>query len=146
MAYDFKRLGDVDLVDAPAENANVLIEENGIIKKAPKDSVGGGGAGGGCDAMLIFDDLVYNANGTFAIGDYQTLYDKINALQEVKVLVGAKQEVGDYSRKTIYVPVEYGLYEDTINIIIQRQSEAGHRFYIHINGDDNVQAQSQPPG
>jgi hypothetical protein len=145
MAYNFKSIADVEVVAEPSESANVLIEENGVIKKAPKDAVGGGGAGGGCDAMITFENLNYSEYGTFTIGDYQTLYDKINALQEVKVLVGAKQVVG-YDAKTIYVPVEYGLYEDTINIIIQNPNEAGHRFYIHINGDDNVQAQSQPPG
>ena len=42
MAYNFKSIADVDVVEAPAETANVLIEENGVIKKAPKTSVGGG--------------------------------------------------------------------------------------------------------
>ena len=115
MAYDFKRLGDVDLVDAPAKNANVLIEENGIIKKASKDSVGG--AGGGCDAMLAFENLDYNEYGTFVTGNYQILYDKINTLQEIKVLVGTKQVEG-FEAKTIFHPVRYSLYEDLISIII----------------------------
>lgn len=145
MAYDFKRLGDVDLVDAPAENANVLIEENGIIKKAPKDAVGGSTGGGSCDAMIIFENLAYSEYGTFAIGDYQTLYDKINALQEVKVLIGAKQVVG-FENKTIFIPIQYQLYNDTINIIIHRPSEAGNQFYIFIDSDNSVQAQTQPPG
>ena len=42
MAYDFKRLSDVEVVAEPTESANVLIEENGIIKKTPKTAVGGG--------------------------------------------------------------------------------------------------------
>lgn len=37
---DFKRLSDVEVVAEPAESANVLIEENGVIKKAPKDEFG----------------------------------------------------------------------------------------------------------
>ena len=41
MSYDFKRLSDVEVVAEPAESANVLIEENGVIKKASKDAVGG---------------------------------------------------------------------------------------------------------
>lgn len=116
MTYDFKRLGDVDLVDAPAENANVLIEENGIIKKASKDSVGG--SGGGCDAMLVFEDLNYSEYGTFAIGNYQILYDKLNALQEVKILVGAKKIRGFDEGKTIFYPIRYSLHENFISIMI----------------------------
>lgn len=142
MAYDFKRLGDVDLVDAPAKNANVLIEENGIIKKAPKDAVGGG-AGGGCDAMLIFEDLDYSEYGTFATGNYQTLYDKINALQEVKVLVGTKQVVDDFEVKQIFHPVRYSLYEDSISIVIQTGPRS--QFCIYVNSDDSVQVEAPLP-
>lgn len=39
---EFKRLSDVEVVAEPTESANVLIEENGIIKKAPRTTVGGG--------------------------------------------------------------------------------------------------------
>ena len=43
MAYDFKKLSDVATVETPADTANVLIEEDGVIKKAAKDKVGGAG-------------------------------------------------------------------------------------------------------
>lgn len=42
MAYEFKKLSNVDIVETPSETANVLIEEDGVIKKAPKTAVGGG--------------------------------------------------------------------------------------------------------
>lgn len=38
---EFKKLSDVEVIAEPAESANVLIEENGVIKKAPKTAVGG---------------------------------------------------------------------------------------------------------
>ena len=41
MDYGFKKLSDVEVVETPNEAAHVLIEENGVIKKAPKDEVGG---------------------------------------------------------------------------------------------------------
>lgn len=41
MAYEFKKLSAVEVVAEPDESANVLIEENGVIKKAPKTAVGG---------------------------------------------------------------------------------------------------------
>ena len=42
MSYNFKSIADVEVVAEPTESANVLIEENGVIKKAPKTAVGGG--------------------------------------------------------------------------------------------------------
>lgn len=41
MAYNFKSIADVDIVEEPSEEAHVLIEEDGVIKKAPKAAVGG---------------------------------------------------------------------------------------------------------
>lgn len=39
---EFKRLSDVEAVETISDAANVLIEENGDIKKVPKDEIGGG--------------------------------------------------------------------------------------------------------
>jgi hypothetical protein len=41
MAYDFKKLSDVAVVETLADTANVLIEEDGVIKKVAKGEVGG---------------------------------------------------------------------------------------------------------
>lgn len=41
MAYEFKKLGDVEVVETPMDTANVLIEEDGVIKKVAKGEVGG---------------------------------------------------------------------------------------------------------
>lgn len=65
MAYNFKSIADVEVVAEPTEFANVLIEENGIIKKAPKTAVGGGGGhdelivviSSGHDVIMAPDDL-----------------------------------------------------------------------------------------
>ena len=40
---EFKRLGEVTLVEESMDTANVLIEENGEIKRVPKTEVGGTG-------------------------------------------------------------------------------------------------------
>lgn len=49
---EFKKLSDVEVIAEPAESANVLIEENGVIKKAPKTAVGGGAGGNEYDIVL----------------------------------------------------------------------------------------------
>ena len=41
MSYNFKSIANVEIVETPTDKANVLIEENGVIKKAPKTAVGG---------------------------------------------------------------------------------------------------------
>lgn len=38
---EFKKLSAVEKIEKPSDTANVLIEENGIVKKAPKTAVGG---------------------------------------------------------------------------------------------------------
>ena len=39
MAHEFKRLGDVEIAEAISESANVLIEEEGNIKRVSKNNV-----------------------------------------------------------------------------------------------------------
>lgn len=39
---EFKKLGAVEAVETASDTASVLIEENGVIKRAPKDEIGGG--------------------------------------------------------------------------------------------------------
>lgn len=43
MALEFKNMATVDVVESVADEATVLIEEDGIIKRAPKSEVGGSG-------------------------------------------------------------------------------------------------------
>lgn len=76
MAYNFKSIADVEVVAEPAESANVLIEENGVIKKAPKTAVGGNTE---WDAII---DLIEGSSGYFASmelvsGSYKDLKEKI---------------------------------------------------------------------
>lgn len=54
----FKKLSDVEVVAEPAESANILIEEDGVIKKAPKTAVGGAGG--------VEPDLVIAINAFFS--------------------------------------------------------------------------------
>lgn len=66
---EFKKLSDVEVVAEPTESANVLIEENGVIKKAPKSAVGGGMGG-----SLMVKILVDQEAGTTS---FDRTYDEI---------------------------------------------------------------------
>ena len=39
MAYEFKKLSDVEVIVEPSESANVIIEEDGVIKKTSMDAI-----------------------------------------------------------------------------------------------------------
>lgn len=86
MAYEFKKLSDVEVVETPTDSANVLIEEDGVIKKAPKTAVGGSGE---WDAVIDFIDNVYTS------GSYATIKAKLDAGDLPKVLLTQATNYGD---------------------------------------------------
>ena len=100
MAYNFKSLADVEVVAEPSESANVLIEENGVVKKAPKTAVGGvSGAAGTGSALFICEDEL---EGTVTVSDnfYNEVMDKIiNNLIGLNMFVYRRDSYGiDCSR------------------------------------------------
>ena len=86
MSYNFKSIADVEVVETPTDKANVLIEENGVIKKAPKTAVGGasGNIGGEEFDMVIKISVPY---GEDLVTDY------------VSVVEGSMQNVMDALRE-----------------------------------------------
>ena len=85
---EFKKLSDVEVVEAVSDAANVQIEENGVIKKAPKTQVGGAG-GTEYDAII---ELIEGTSGYFdsmelVLGSYQSLKQKIMENKFPEVLI-----------------------------------------------------------
>lgn len=62
MAYEFKDISTVELVETADDTANVLIEEGGTIKKVPKTEVGGGNK---CDMVISI------VKDTFSISNHE---------------------------------------------------------------------------
>ena len=62
---DFKKLSEVDLVEEVSNTANVLIEENGQIKRVSKTKVGGAGSDSVIKTAIItssaYDSHISNA-------------------------------------------------------------------------------------
>lgn len=73
---EFKKLSDVEVVAKPSESANILIEENGIIKKAPKTAVGG--AGGAISTYYIYVEDWNNSPLFVSDGLYNGLKDMLD--------------------------------------------------------------------
>ena len=103
---EFKRLSDVEIIAEPAESANVLIEENGIIKKAPKATVGGGGGG---KSFVVVDNYDTNEKSV------NMTYDELrNALENNEFPIGWHHEEGEYSDNSARSIITYVPYEDYI--------------------------------
>ena len=96
MAYNFKSIADVDVVAEPSEAANVLIEENGVIKKAPKTAVGGAGKS---EADIIFeivhDPDNWSYNVSFVKGSYDEILNiyKNGQIPEIQIIYGGMNNI-----------------------------------------------------
>ena len=86
MAHEFKKLGDVEIAEAISESANVLIEENGAIKRVPKSAVGGGG-GMGVSNMLVTVVPTNTDAGIVMVPShtYAEVEDALNANADVRL-------------------------------------------------------------
>lgn len=83
---EFKKLSDVEVVETVSDSANVLIEENGVIKKAPKTQVGGAGGGNAASGAPYLVKINSIGGGSYQLdGDFYEIFDII----ETGVLVYA---------------------------------------------------------
>ena len=125
MAYNFKSIADVEVVAEPTESANVLIEENGVIKKAPKTAVGGGGV-----HTVLIDGLNENKI-TVTDGIYEALEAFLDGVYtDVRVMW---RENADYKSTRIFPVTFISRYpgEDYLSI----HCDGGLSVYIRKNGE-----------
>lgn len=76
---EFKKLSEVEQIETASDNATVLIEEEGEIKRVPKKEVGGAG---GYIAVFTQNDAenpVVNFNGPVISENYDEMYDVLSA-------------------------------------------------------------------
>ena len=84
---EFKRLSDVEVVAEPAESANVLIEEDGVIKKAPKTAVGGAG-GSGCNTYFVVAVDTGGSSTRFVTkGIYEAVKNMLDNYVPIQIIV-----------------------------------------------------------
>ena len=93
---EFKRLSDVEVVAEPTETANVLIEENGVIKKAPKTAVGGSGSSE-WDAIIEYADIDNTKYVNLISGDCMTVGTKIINGEVPNILIKGTTQYGDFA-------------------------------------------------
>ena len=132
---EFKRLSDVEVVAEPTESANVLIEENGVIKKAPKTAVGGSSE---WDAVFIIDDI-YEAASTISLssGSFDAIKAKVEVNDLPKILIVAHYEYGDVYT-TCTEPCETRFNHTDSNITIYFYNNWNTRNYFLFNSDNTI--------
>lgn len=68
---EFKRLSEVEQIETASDNATVLIEEGGDIKRVPKSAVGGAGG-----YVIKLENSYIGGDGLFWLDEnYDELYD-----------------------------------------------------------------------
>lgn len=117
MAYNFKSIADVEVVAEPAESANVLIEESGVIKKAPKTAVGG--AGGEADLVIGINNHIENAtlkNISIVSGSVEAVYTAFESgkIPAVEVQIIVPPTTHSYIRTGKKIPAQIIFYGDTL--------------------------------
>lgn len=96
MAYEFKRLADVEALSEVPENATVLAEVNGSIKRVPGNGLGGSGKG------LILVQDVADVAPMAAAASYT--YTTNMTLEKAMELFAAYE----LSSVVVYVPMDTG--------------------------------------
>lgn len=117
MALEFKNMATVDVVETVADNATVLIEEGGVIKRAPKSEVGGDG--GEADLVLTVNNIdlatleITADNLVITSGSVEDVWNAIksgNKQPIVKLIITGSTEDGymALSNEYITIPTVYG--------------------------------------
>ncbi len=110
MAYEFKKLSDVEVVEAPANNANILIEENGVIKKTAIDNIDllmGVVVGNTTDCEVTID------NYSVLSGSVEAVFEKIRAgLPPIVKIRYQRDDLNNYQAFVREIPVSVELYNE----------------------------------
>lgn len=129
MAYNFKSIADVEVVAEPTESANVLIEENGVIKKAPKTAVGSAG-GSEADLVIEINQHIEDAtidNVSIISGSIDAVYDAFENgnFPEVEVQIVVPPTTNSYIRTAKRIPAQIIFYGDALFVSFVTSEKVG---------------------
>lgn len=113
---EFKKLSEVEQIETASDNATVLVEEDGEIKRVPKKEVGGAG---GYIATLTEEDYnnpVVEWTGPVISANYDELYDVLCAGGSAWIDMTAMMDSGAPSSLASagVSPTVYGNMRDSI--------------------------------
>jgi hypothetical protein len=121
---NFKKLSDVEVVAEPIDSANVLIEEDGIIKKAPKTAVGGAGVDN-IRTHIIHLDSEVNAHEE----DIRALVSKIRTGEPIILFRSSNKEFRNVEIFTVSSIIEG---DDAISFVNTRAFMYNSEYWITV--------------
>lgn len=99
---EFKKLSEVDMLDSASDNATVLVEEGGEIKRVPKSAVGGAGG-----YVIKLENAYYGYDNAYWFDEsYDELYDVLMAGGSVWVDYTNAGNAGGKMKDRISAPSE----------------------------------------
>ena len=134
---EFKKLSAVDAVETVSETAHVLIEEDGVIKRAPKEEVGGGAPK---------KELVYEWNFRLSDEVYEVV---LNTNDDLSWVFNTDDNIEVESSYYGYIydeEIEENLFTEDVEAILTLRKLSGQyptitksntecAWYNHIEGD-----------
>lgn len=117
MELNFKPLGEVELLEKPPKDANVLVEVGGKIKRAPAKLTGGGGNGGIYTLDLSSFAMEEPENGQWVI----PFNEALDIINDVKTSSGLalKAELPNNSG----IPVSIGILQCILVVVLEEKNE-----------------------
>ena len=122
---NYKKIVDVDVLAEASESTNVLVEENGSLKKVPASAVGGSG---GNDYVIEFEmdwrpiwtGESSSVSVSFPKEQFEDMKEKCQNGQYIKILARCKYAYGDgfgyeYYESVVMYP-NFLIYPDTEEI------------------------------
>lgn len=141
MAYEFVKLNEVDLVEEPNEGANVIIEEDGEIKRVPKTAIGAQADWNETDetnpAFILNKPTRIGGYLYYCYTDY-TLYkceDHNFNTEEAKVVTKEEFEADYYSNPILFLNSDQP--QNVAQIIAYRND---YRLINYLDRDGNLTA------
>lgn len=144
MAYEFKKLSDVAAVETPADTANVLIEEDGVIKKAPKSAVGGAGSSGDVQSDWNQNDPTapdYIKNRPFSenFGKVVIISETVGTVVAGNTIISYNSSLLDWViGNTVYIKWDGVEYE----AVCKENSDGSLGYSFKVDGEHSVEFQN----
>lgn len=102
---EFKKLSDVEVVESVNDAANVLIEENGVIKKVSKTQIGGVVGTGSAEPDMVLLTSIYEGTPddiSVIQGTVNNVFDAVRSGRQPVVKIQIRNGADDYEYATRY--------------------------------------------
>lgn len=150
---EFKKLSAVEAVEVVSDTASVLIEENGVVKRAPKSEVGGGGGGEKPDMVITVNaysmESLTNGNCSITEGSVDSVFAAFHEGRYPIIKVRFKlNENNAYTAIREEYDAKVCTYGESLWISFLSLYPYGSNLYmhkIHMNGDGTISRSDAVP-